>query len=83
MARTSACGQRVGEEVTGMEAQPVGEPEAGDVVLEERADRGQVEAAARDVLVRAGDCHRQTALGGADVDERLVLVPGELGGDRT
>ena len=34
-------GQRVGEEVAGVEAQPVGEPERRDVVLEERADGGR------------------------------------------
>ena len=39
-------GQRVGEEVAGGEAQALAEPEAGDVGVEDRLERRQVETAA-------------------------------------
>ena len=71
-------GQRVGEEVARREAQALAEPEASDVSLEDRRDRGQVETAARDVLVRQRDLHRHGAFGAADVDHGLVIAPGEL-----
>ena len=71
-------GQRVGEEVAGLEAEAVTEPEGGDVLLEDRTDDRQVEAAAAEMAVRQGDLHGEAALGGADVDERPVLLPGEL-----
>ena len=49
-----------------------------DVVLEDRGNLGQVEAEARDVIVRERDLHGEVALGGSDVDEGFVLVPGKL-----
>ena len=75
-------GQRVGEEVAGGEAQALAEPEASDVGIEDRLDRGQVEPAAGDVLVRQGDLNRHGALGAADVDHAAVIPPGKLGRDR-
>ena len=44
-------GQWIGEEVAGGEAQALAEPEASDVSIEDRLERGQVETAACDVLV--------------------------------
>ena len=70
--------QRVGEEVAGGEAQALAEPEAGHVVVEDRLERGQVEAAAGDVLVRQGDLNRHGALGAADVDHAAVVAQGNL-----
>ena len=63
---------------------PRGEPEPFlhavvlDVVLEDRRHLGQVEADAREVVVRERDLHREVALGRPDVDEGLVFLPGEL-----
>ena len=68
-------GQRVGEEVAGGEAQAVAEPEAGDVLVEDRLDGRQVEAAAGEVRVGQRELHRHGALGAADVDTRAVILP--------
>ena len=60
--------QRIVEEVAGREAQALGEPDGGDVGLEDRLERRKVEAAAGDVVVRERDLDRDRALGAADVD---------------
>ena len=70
--------QLVREEVAGGEPEPFLHAVVFDVVLEDRRHLGQVEADAREVLVRERDLHREVALGRPDVDERLVLVPREL-----
>ena len=79
---TSASGSGSAKKSPAGEAQAVAEAEAGDVGVEDRLDRGQVEAAAGDVLVRQGDLNRHGALGAADVDHAAVIPPGELGRDR-
>jgi hypothetical protein len=74
-------GQWISEEVAGCELQALAEPEAGDVSIENRLDRGQVEAAAGDVLVRHGDLNGHGAFGTTDVDHAGVIAPGKLGRD--
>src|SRR5215217_888519 len=64
--------QAVREEVTGGEAKPFLHAVLLDVGLEDPAHFGQVEADAREVLVRERDLHRKIALGRSHVDERLV-----------
>ena len=78
MTRTSALRQVVCEEVAADEVQPSLQAVVLDELLEHRRHLGQVEADAGEVWVRERDLHGEVALRRADVDERLVLVPGEL-----
>jgi hypothetical protein len=71
----------VGEEAAGVKVDAVCETVAGDVVLEDGADLGQVEADSGDVRVGEDDLGDEAALCGADVDGGLEFGPGEPLGD--
>src|SRR5262249_58351288 len=74
--------QRVGEEVAGVEAQPARQAAGGDVVVEGRPGGGQVESAAGQVRVGQCELGGHASFGGADDDDGVVAVPGELLRDR-
>jgi len=69
------AGQRVGEEIAGVEGQPPGQAMRRGMRLEQRAQRRQVEAAAGQVRMGERDLRGQPALGTADIDEAAVLPP--------
>jgi hypothetical protein len=75
-------GERVGEEVAGIEPQPVGEPVRGDVVVEDRPSCREVQPAAGQVRVAQRELHWYASFGGADVDDGVIAIPGELLRDR-
>ena len=66
------------EEAAGVEVDAAGEAVGGDVVLEDGADFGEVEADAGEVRVGERDLGDEIALRGADVDGGFVVGPGEL-----
>ena len=61
-----------------MEVDAAGEAVGGDVVLEDGADVGQIEADAGDVGVGERDLGDEVALRGADVDGGFVLAQGNF-----
>ncbi len=58
-----------------------GEAVGFDVVLEDGRDLGQIEADPDEMRILEQHLREQVALRRPDVDDRLVLVPGELRGD--
>ena len=69
------------EEAARLEANPRGETVGGDVFLEDRADCGQIKADALKMRIGERDLSDEVALRSADVDDRLVILPGELARD--
>ena len=78
---TSAFGMGPSKKLPGGEADAAAEAIFGDVLLEDRADFGEVEADAGEVRIGERDLSDQVALRGADVDGGLVVSPRELLGD--
>src|SRR6266851_1653094 len=73
------AGELIGEEVPGKEPQAVAQPGVGDEAIENWLELGEVEAAAAQVAVSQRDLHWNAALGAADVDKRLIAIPGKSG----
>ena len=73
--------QWVGEKVARREAQAVGESVSVDISVENRFNRWQVEAPADEMLMRARNRNRDSALGATDIDDAAVVAPWELGRD--
>src|SRR5262249_45359943 len=71
-------GKRLLEKVKGRKAEPFLQSVLRDVLLEDRPNDGEVGANPAQVLVRLCEYDRQPALRRADIDERLVLRPGEV-----
>ena len=65
----------IGEEVPGGEAHAVLQAVFLHIGVEHGLHDRKVETGARQVRMRLGDRHRRPALGAADIDERLDLVP--------
>ena len=80
--RTSAPGRSSAKKSPGWKRQPIAQAGRGHVVVEQRLDDRQVEAAAADVVVCERDLDRDAALRAADVDHGLVAVPGKRLRDR-
>ncbi len=78
---TSALGSEESKKLPGAKRSATVETEAVDVLLEDRADLGKIEADAGEVGMGEGNLGGGVALRGADVYEGLVVRPGEFGGD--
>src|SRR5437899_8280116 len=76
--------QWVLEEVARVEAHPLAQSKRPHVVLEDGANRRQIEPAPREMAMCEGHLHWQSPLRRPNVDERLVGAPRELlgNGDR-
>ena len=77
-----STGQRVLEEVAGMEAEPIREPVLLHITIEGLLEGRQIETTTRQVSVVLRDLNEETALGGTNIDDCLVIVPRELHGER-
>src|SRR3954470_1980326 len=75
-------GELVCEEVPADKSESVADAMLVDEVLEHRSHFRQIEADARQVIVRQDDLYREVALRCSEVDEGLVVLPWELAGDR-
>src|SRR6185295_6336531 len=71
-----------GEEIRAHEPEPLAQAGGGDVALEERPERRQVEPDAGEMPVARGDLHREGALGTAEVDEGPMAMPRKTLRDR-
>src|SRR6266851_6101686 len=63
------------EKVAVAKSDPVLKPKGRDVFFEEWPYHRQIETFADEVRIRQGDLHRQASLCGADISERLILLP--------
>src|SRR5579864_6652632 len=76
------CGrQRITEEITDLEAEPILQSEMTYVFLEHRLHRRKVELATDQVLMRKRELHTHAALRTTDVAERLDLFPWKFSGN--
>ena len=71
----------VGEEASGRKRETLAHADRMDVLLENRPDFWKVESAPSQMRIRERDLRRQIALRGADVDERVMVLPRETARD--